>query len=72
VRLLPRLGDHVAGREVEELAVVFHRVLGEARDQDAHRLLPDVALVAHAAAERVELDRPLALAQAQLDPPARQ
>src|SRR5207247_9667881 len=37
-----------------------------------HRLLPHVALVAHAAAEGMQLDRSLRLAQAELDAAARQ
>src|SRR6185503_1447272 len=72
VRLLARLRDDVAGREIEELAVELDRVLGEARNQHPHRLLPDLTLVAHAPAEWMELDGPLPLAQPQLDAAAGQ
>ena len=72
MRFLMRLGDHVARREVEEPAVELHGVLGEARDERLHRLFPHVALVAHPAAERMELDGPLPLAESELDPAAAQ
>src|SRR5262245_9004408 len=67
MRLLTRLGDHVPRREIEVLTVVLDRLLREARHEHAHRLLPDVALVPHASAEGMELDRTLALAQPELD-----
>ncbi len=66
VRLLVRLGDDVARGKVEELAVELDGLLGEARHQRPHRLLPHVALVAHPPAERMQLDRPLPLAEAEL------
>ena len=68
VRLLPRLGDDVAQREVEVLAVVLPALLPEHRHQAAHRVLPHVALVAEAAVERVQLGDAAALADAELDP----
>jgi hypothetical protein len=70
VRLLQRLGDHVAGGEVEVLPVPLPRAARERRHQRPDGFLPDLALVAHAPVEGVELDRPLTLAQAQLHAPA--
>src|SRR5206468_3086975 len=72
MRLLERLGDHVAGGKVEETAVELDRVLGEALHHDLHRLFPHVALVAHPSAEGMQLDGPLPFAQAELDAPARE
>ena len=70
VRLLQRLGDHVARGKIVVLAVEFPVVTGEHRDDGAHRLLPAVALVAHAHAERMQLRRPRRLAHAEIDAPA--
>ena len=67
MRLLERLRDHVARGKVVVLAVEFPAVAGEHRDDGAHRLLPAVALVAHAHAERVQLRGPRRLAHAEID-----
>ena len=72
MRLLQRLGDHVAGGKIVVLAVEFPVVVGEHRDDGAHRLLPALALVAHAHAERMQLGRPRRLAHAEIDAAARQ
>ena len=72
MRLLQRLGDHVARGKVVVLAVELPVVAGEHRDDGAHRLLPAVALVAHADAERMQLRRPRRLAHAEIDTAARQ
>ena len=72
VRLLIRLRDDVARREVEELAVELDALLCEARHQGPDRLLPHVALVANAPAEGVKLHRALRLADAELDAAAAQ
>jgi hypothetical protein len=66
MRLLQRLGDHVARRKVEEAAVEFHGLLGEALHHHLHRFLPHLPLVAHPASEGMELDGSLPFAQAQL------
>ena len=68
VRSLPRLGDDVAQREVEVLAVVLPAFLPEHRHQAAHRVLPHRPLVAEATVERVQLGDAAALAHAELDP----
>src|SRR6185295_17712482 len=70
--LLIRLRDHVACWEVEELAVELDGLLREARHQGPHRLLPHVALVAHAPAKWMELHWPLPLAETELDAAATQ
>ena len=54
------------------LAVELPAVSGEHRDDGAHRLLPAVALVAHADAERVQFGRAGALAHAEFHPAAGQ
>ena len=72
MRLLIRLRDDVARREVEELAVELDALLREARHQGPDRLLPHVALVAHAPAEGMQLHRALPLAEAELDAAAAQ
>ena len=69
VRLLARLGDDVAQREVEVLAVVLPALLPEHRQEAAHGVLPHRALVAEAAVERMQLGDAAALADAQLDAP---
>ena len=66
VRLLQRLRHHGAQRKVEVLAVVLPAVVPEHR-QHAARLLPDVALVAEAQVERVQLGHRRAFAEAELD-----
>ena len=68
VRLLARLGDDVAQREVEVLAVVLPALLPEHRHEAAHRVLPHRPLVAEAAVEGVQLGDAAALADAELDP----
>ena len=60
------------GGEVVVLAVELPAVLGEHRDDGLHRLLPALALVAHADVEGMELGRACCLAQAEFDPAARQ
>ena len=72
MRLLQRLGDHVARGKIVVLAVEFPAVAGEHRDDGAHRLLPAVALVAHAHAERMQFRRAGGLAHAEIDAPARE
>ena len=72
MRLLVRLGDDVARREVEVRAVPFPGLARERRHQRFDRLLPHVALLAHAGAEGMKLDRPLTLSEPQLDPAARE
>src|SRR5207245_7029738 len=72
MRLLVRLGNDVPGREIKILTVPFPRLARERRDERSDRLLPDVTLLAHARAEGMELDRPLALTQPQLDAAARE
>ena len=72
VRLLQRLGDHVARGEIEILAVELPALLGEHRHDGLDRLFPAVALVAHLHAERMELGRSRRLAHAELDAAAGQ
>ncbi len=67
MRLLAGLGDDVAQREVEELAVVLPALLPEHRQQATHGVLPDGPLVAEAAVERVQLGDAAALADPELD-----
>jgi hypothetical protein len=68
VRLLARLGQHVAEREVVVGAVVLGASVGEHRDDAAQTVLPPGALVLEVDAERVELGDARALAGAELDP----
>ena len=72
MRLLQRLGNHVARGKVVVLAVKFPILAGEHRDDGAHRLLPAFALVAHADAERMQFRRPRRLAHAEIDAAAGQ
>src|SRR5688572_33180394 len=72
MRLLKRLGNYVAFRKVEVLAVPLDGMLCEHRDQRADGFFPDLALLPHTSSEWMELDRPLALAEAELDAPARE
>src|SRR5262245_36049626 len=72
MRLLVGLGDHVAGGAVEVLAVALPAARGDRGDEGARALRPDGALRAHARAEWMELGPPLALAEPQLHPPARE
>ena len=67
VRLLRRLGHHVAQRELEVVAVPLPTFVPEHRQRGLHRLLPHHALVAEAAIEGMELGDRGALAQAELD-----
>ena len=67
MRLLDRLGQDVAQREVEVRAVILAAAVPEHRDDAAHRVLPDRALVLEVDAERLQLGDPGALAHAELD-----
>jgi hypothetical protein len=67
VRLLSRLGDHIAQREVEVLAVIFPTLFPEHGKQAAHRVFPDVTLVAETTIERMQLGHAAALANAEFD-----
>ena len=71
MRLLARLGDDVAQREVDVLAVVLPRVVPEHRQAAPDHVLPHLPLVAEADVERMELGRGGRLAEAELDPPVR-
>ena len=66
MRLLQRLGHHVAERDVEVLAVMLRAALPEHREDRRHGLVEHVALVLHGAAERLELGDGGALAHAEL------
>ena len=72
MRLLERLGDHIARREIVVLAVELPAFPREHRDDGFHRLLPTLALVAHFNAEWMQLGRPRRLAHAELDTAARE
>src|SRR5215510_4849304 len=65
--LLEGFGDDVARGEVEVLAVPRPRGAREGGNHGAHGLFPDVALLAHARPEGVQLHWPLTLAEPQLD-----
>ena len=67
MRLLERLGQNVAQRELEVLAVVLDGCVAEHRDHRSDGVLPHGALVTEAASERVQLGRRCALADAELD-----
>ena len=67
VRLLHRLRDDVAWRQIEVLPVVLGAALTEHRDDRLHRLFPHLALVPEATAERVQLCRARRLTNAELD-----
>ena len=66
MRLLEGFGNDIPRGEIEELPVELDGLLGEARDEDPHRFLPHVALVAHAPPEGMELHGPLPFAEPQL------
>ena len=72
VRLLHRLGHDHAQRHVEVLALVFAGAVLEHRDDGAHRLLEDFALVLHVDAERLEFGDRGTFAHAEFGPAARQ
>ena len=67
MRLLARLRDDVAQREVEVLAVVLPRVVPEHRKAGAHGVFPHGALVAEPDVERMQLGGGGRLTEAQLD-----
>ena len=67
MRLLARLRQHVAEREVEVRAVVLDAAVAEHRDQAAHRILADRPLLVEANLERRQLGDQGALAHAELD-----
>src|SRR6202030_1230599 len=67
MRLLQWLGHDIAQREVEIGPVVFAAAILEHRDDRAHRVLPDRALLVEAAVERFELGDAGALAHAEFD-----
>ncbi len=67
MRLLQRLGHDIAEGEVEPLAVVLPSLLGEHRQHALDRVLPDGALVAEAAVERVQFGDRAGLADPHLD-----
>ena len=69
MRLLQRLRHHGAQRKLEELAVVLPAVVPEHRQRAAHRVFPDVALVAVAQVEGVQFGHRRAFAQAKLHAP---
>ena len=66
MRLLHRLGQHVAQRHVEVLAVMLAAAVLEHREDRLHGLVEHLALVLHGAAERLELGDRGALAHAEL------
>jgi hypothetical protein len=70
--LLERLGQDIAQRKIEVLAVVFPRLAREHGNDRAHRVFPDRALVAKPSAERVQLGDARALAHPELDAPVRE
>ena len=72
MRRLVGLGHDVARGELPEPPLELHRGAREHRHQRAHGLFPLLALVAHARAERVQLDRALRLPQSQLHAAARE
>src|SRR5258708_23150699 len=64
MRLLERLGNDVARREVVVLAVELPALAREHRDDRLDRLLPALAPVPHAAVEGMQLPPPPRLAHA--------
>ena len=68
MRLLHRLGHHVAQRHVEILAVMFAAAVPEHREDGADGLLEHFLLGFHVAAERRQLGDRGALAHPEFDP----
>jgi hypothetical protein len=69
MRLLQRLRQDVARREVEVLSVILGHRLREHRDERPDGVLPDVALVAKLPIEGVQLCRRRALPDPELHAP---
>ena len=67
MRLLDRLRQHVAQRELEIWAVVFPTTVLEHRQHAAHAVFPDCLLVFHLPIERAEFGDARALAHAEFD-----
>src|SRR5580698_9236556 len=67
MRLLKRLWNDIACREVVVLAVEFPTLLGKHRNDGLDRLFPAIALVAYADAERMQLRGSGALPHAQFN-----
>src|SRR5471030_1040708 len=68
MRLLNRLRQHVAQRELEVWTVVFPAAIVEHRQHTAHAVLPDRLLILHLPIERPKFGDARTFAHAELDP----
>jgi hypothetical protein len=72
MRVLERLRQHAAGRDLERLAVPLEHVVRPGRDDDVDRLLPELPRAVRIDAESLELGAGRRAARPELDPPVGQ